>query len=130
MRSTLSTGCRLLTGFAALVIFATTASAHHGWDWTQKAQTEMSGTISNIYIGPPHPRLQIRTAGEGDWTVDLGNPRQTQDAGFVEGQAKVGDKVPGRGHRSNKSEEKVMKAVRITINERNYLFYPDLLRED
>ena len=117
-----------LTALAATLLFSS-ALAHHGWDWTNDEQTEMTGTITSIYIGPPHPRLEI-TTDDGAWTVDLGNPRQTRDAGFVEGSAAVGDTVLIRGHRSADNNEKLIKAVRATIDGREFDFYPDLIRED
>ncbi|MCL5050580.1 DUF6152 family protein [Aliidiomarina maris] len=115
--------------FAAALVTMASAIAHHGWDWTEDEQTEMTGTITEIYIGPPHPRLMIDTP-DGPWQVDLGNPRQTRDAGFVEGEAEVGDQVLIRGHRSNNSDERIIKAVRATINDTQYTFYPNLLQED
>jgi len=118
----------LAAGLATTVLISS-AFAHHGWDWTQDEQTEMTGTITSIYIGPPHPRLEITTE-DGPWSVDLGNPRQTQSAGFVEGTAAVGDVVLIRGHRSADNNEKLIKAVRATIDGRQYDFYPDLIRED
>lgn len=111
------------------LLWAVSATAHHGWNWAESEQTEMTGTITEIYIGPPHPRLMIETE-EGPWQVDLGNPRQTRDAGFVEGEAAVGDQVLIRGHRSNNKDEHIIKAVRATINDRVYTFYPSLVRED
>lgn len=122
----------LVRPFLALVaaLLVSSAWAHHGWQWAEDEQTEMTGTILDIYIGYPHPRLTIETADDGPWTVDLGNPRQTEDAGFVEGSAKVGDEVLVRGHRSKNAGDKLIKAVRITIDERQFLFYPQLLRED
>jgi hypothetical protein len=114
----------------AMALLCAAALAHHGWTWADDEQTEMTGTISEIYIGPPHPRLIIETADDGTWTVDLGNPRQTEDAGFVEGEAKPGDSVLVRGHRSKAAGEKLIKAVRITIDDRQYTFYPQLLKED
>lgn len=120
-----------LTGaVAAATLLLSTAWAHHGWTWAEDDQTEMTGTILDVYIGPPHPRLSIETADDGRWTVDLGNPRQTEDAGFVAGEAQVGDTVLVRGHRSKNSEDKLIKAVRITIDGRQYTFYPQLLKED
>ena len=130
MNRTHSARWTLPLGIFAAAILATTVSAHHGWDWTQPAQTEMTGQIVDIYIGPPHPRLQIRTANDGQWQIDLGNPRQTSDSGFVEGVTKVGDTVLVRGHRSANGTEKLMKAVRLTINGKQYLIYPDRLREN
>lgn len=118
-----------LSAGLATTLLISGAFAHHGWDWTQDQQTELTGTITSIYIGPPHPRLEITTA-DGPWAVDLGNPRQTQSAGFVEGSAAVGDTVLIRGHRSADGDEKLIKAVRATIDGRQYDFYPDLIRED
>lgn len=115
-------------GLATGILMSSTF-AHHGWDWTQDAQTEITGTITSIYIGAPHPRLEI-TTDDGPWAVDLGNPRQTRDAGFVEGSATVGDQVLIRGHRSADGNQKLIKAVRATISGRQYDFYPDLIRED
>lgn len=116
----------------ALVTFALasfTVVAHHGWTWAEEEQTNMTGVITEIYIGPPHPRLMIET-DDGPWQVDLGNPRQTRDAGFVEGEAEVGDEVIIRGHRSLDSDEKLIKAVRATVNGKDYTFYPHLLKEE
>lgn len=99
--------------------------AHHGWEWTQPHQTEISGKILEIYIGPPHPQLKIATATEGQWTIDFGNPTQTLRAGFVEGSAKVGDTVVILGNRSARTGERLMKAVRATVNNRHFVFYPE-----
>ncbi|MBV2129234.1 DUF6152 family protein [Arsukibacterium indicum] len=112
-----------------ILLWLPEAAAHHGWNWTEDQQTEMTGSITEVYIGPPHPRLMIET-DVGRWQVDLGNPRQTKAAGFVEGEAKVGDQVLIRGHRSAKQDERIIKAVRATINNKQYTFYPNLLRED
>lgn len=114
---------------ASLLLWASCAAAHHGWAWTEDEQVEMTGTITEVFIGPPHPRLMIDT-DEGPWQVDLGNPRQTREAGFVEGEAEVGDDVLIRGHRSADSNEHVIKAVRATINGKVYTFYPDRVQED
>ncbi|MDQ2070315.1 MULTISPECIES: hypothetical protein [Natronospira] len=111
-----------------LLFWASSTLAHHGWAWAEDKQTEMTGVITEIYIGPPHPRLMIDT-DDGPWQVDLGNPRQTRDAGFVDGVAEEGDEIIIIGHRSKDSDEKIIKAVRATIDGEHYTFYPDLLEE-
>ncbi|WP_198411185.1 DUF6152 family protein [Marinimicrobium alkaliphilum] len=126
MRITAITLCGALV---SLLLWVSSASAHHGWAWAEDEQVEMTGTITEVFIGPPHPRLMIDT-DEGPWQVDLGNPRQTREAGFVEGEAEVGDEVLIRGHRSADSDENIIKAVRATINGKHYTFYPGLLQED
>ena len=104
------------------------ALAHHGWSWAESDQSEVSGTIREIYIGPPHPRLQIDTA-DGPWTVELGNPTQTQRAGFVEGVAKAGDTVTVLGNKPAEGDEKRIKAVKITVSDKEYVFYPERLKQ-
>ena len=111
----------------AAVVLTSGVFAHHGWTWTEPNQVEMTGRILKIYIGPPHPQIHIETPDDGQWTVDFGNPQQTQRAGFVEGSAKEGDTVVILGNRSNRSGEKLIKAVRATINGRQYVFYPERL---
>jgi hypothetical protein len=123
------TAVALGTALASLLLWVSSAAAHHGWAWTEDEQVEMTGTITEVYIGPPHPRLMIDT-DDGPWQVDLGNPRQTRNAGFVEGEAEVGDEVLVRGHRSADSDERLIKAVRATIDGREYTFYPNRVRED
>ncbi|WP_245316233.1 MULTISPECIES: DUF6152 family protein [Chelatococcus] len=104
------------------------AAAHHGWSWADADQIELKGTIRDIYIGPPHPTLDIETASDGVWRVELGNPRQTERAGFVESSAKVGDEIVAIGNRSQDAGEKRMKAVRITVGGKTYDIYPERIR--
>ncbi|MBX4956979.1 hypothetical protein HJB56_15345 [Rhizobium lentis] len=107
---------------------ATSAAAHHGWSWAEADQIELRGTIEKISMGGPHPTLDVATADDGVWRVELGNPRQTERSGFVEGVAKPGDQVVALGNRSQDPKEKRMKAVRITIDEKRYDIYPDRIR--
>lgn len=117
---------------AALVgatLAASAALAHHGWDWAEQEQTDLSGTIREIYIGPPHPVLKVETTDDGLWTIELGNPRQTARAGFVEGVAQPGNKIVALGHRSPNADQKLMKAVRVTVEGKNYDLYPDRIQK-
>lgn len=116
---------RAALGTALLLAGAGTALAHHGWSWAEADQIELSGTIEAIYIGPPHPTLDIETADDGAWHIELGNPRQTERAGFVEGVAAVGDTVTVLGNRSADPDEKRLKAVRVSVNGETYDIYPD-----
>src|SRR5690606_4480110 len=86
-------------GLAVAGMLASAAIAHHGWNWAEEEQTEMEGTIREVYIGPPHPALQVEGADGQMWTVELGNPRQTAAAGFVEGVSAPGDPILVLGHR-------------------------------
>lgn len=114
----------LVGGAIAAALFASSAFGHHGWSWAEADQIELRGTIIDIYIGQPHPTLQVE-AEDGEWTVELGNPRQTETAGFVEGSAGIGDEIVALGNRSTDPDAKLMRAVRITVNDQTFDIYPD-----
>jgi len=119
---------RALAAVLLSATVATGAAAHHGWSWAEADQIELRGTIQQISMGGPHPTLDVATVDDGVWRVELGNPRQTERSGFVEGVAKPGDQVVALGNRSQDQKEKRLKAVRITIGEKRYDIYPDRIR--
>jgi hypothetical protein len=118
----------LVTGMSLLMAGA--SLAHHGWSWAESGLVRLTGTIRDIQIAPPHPILMVEDAEGTLWTVELGNPRGTQRSGFVEGVAEPGDSVEVLGNRSSDQAEARMKAVRITIDGRNYDMYPERLPAD
>lgn len=117
----------LLTG--ALVLTTNLALAHHGWSWAESEQMTLEGRIAQISMAPPHPTLAVVAADGGRWQVDLGNPAQTERSGFKETSAKVGDAISVRGNRDRDAQKRHMKAVRITIDGKNYDMYPERLRD-
>jgi hypothetical protein len=127
MMFALSTKRALATVLLSATV-ATGAAAHHGWSWAEADQIELRGTIQQISMGGPHPTLDVATVNDGVWRVELGNPRQTERAGFVEGVAKPGDQVTALGNRSQDRTEKRMKAVRITVGEKRYDIYPERIQ--
>ena len=121
-------GAALLAGALALG-GAGAAFAHHGWSWTQDGFFELTGTITAIAYGNPHPTLDVDVEGEV-WQVDLATPRATANAGFMEDTAAVGDEVTVVGHRSRDESERRMKAVRVTVNGKTYDVYPNRVPEN
>jgi hypothetical protein len=119
---------RALAAVLLSATVATGAAAHHGWSWAEADQIELRGTIQQISMGGPHPTLDVATVDDGVWRIELGNPRQTERAGFVEGVAKPGDQVTALGNRSQDRTEKRMKAVRITVGEKRYDIYPERIQ--
>ncbi len=73
-------------------------------------------------------RLHVATQTDGVWLIELGNPGRTEQSGFVEGVAKIGDPIVALGNRSLDSTEKRMKAVRITVSGKVYDIYPERIR--
>jgi hypothetical protein len=120
----------ILVSAGLAILIAGGAAAHHGWSWAEEKKFELTGAIQQISMAPPHPSLDVATANDGLWRVELGNPRQTQRAGFVEGSAKPGDRIVALGNRSLDPNEKRMKAVRLTIGDKRYDIYPERIETD
>ena len=99
------------------------AFAHHGWSWADAGQIELTGIITSITIAPPHPIIEVDADGEM-WTVELGNPTNTERAGFVEGSAEIGQEIVALGNRASDGALR-MKAVRITVNGNTFDIYPE-----
>lgn len=118
---------RLFAVLAVFVVAATTAAAHHGWSWAEADQIELKGTIRSISFAPPHPSMEVE-AEDGVWRVELGNPNQTKRSGFVEGEAEAGDAIIALGNRSMDTNEKRLKAVRITVGDKTYDIYPERIQ--
>lgn len=116
----------VLAAAASMTTFA--AFAHHGWGWAEEAQSDLTGTIRTVSIAPPHPSLDVETASDGVWKIELGNPRQTQRSGFAQDSAKPGDTIVVLGNRSLDQAEKRMKAVRITVAGKVFDIYPERIQ--
>lgn len=116
---------RLHVAALALAALALPAglAAHHGWSWTEDAETRLSGTIVTINYGNPHAHLTLRN-GQGVWEVDLAPPSQASRAGFVDGVAKAGDRAVLTGHRARDPKVLGFKAETITVRSKTYDVYP------
>jgi hypothetical protein len=110
-------------------LFMSSAYGHHGWTWADTEQIELSGVVKAVRMAPPHPRLDVETANDGVWRVELANPSQTRKAGFIEDSAKAGDRVSATGNRSKDHTEKRMKAVQITVGDKTYDLYPERIEK-
>ena len=118
---------RLLVIAGTTALLASPAIAHHGWSWAEQEQMELTGTIVEVNMAPPHPSLEVE-ADDGTWRVELGNPRNTEKAGFVGDSASTGDTITAIGNRSRDESEKRMKAVQITVDGQTYDIYPERIQ--
>lgn len=107
--------------------FGLTAAAHHDWSWADPEQSELTGTVETIDMAAAHPQLTV-AASDGTWTVDLGNPRQTQASGFTGDSIKAGDTVTALGNKASNGEKRI-KAVRLTAGAAVFTFYPERIKE-
>ena len=122
-------GLLVSTGIAA-ALTATAALAHHGWSWAEADQIELTGTVKQVVIAPPHPTIDLTATDGVDWHIELGNPRNTERSGFNAESAKPGDTITVLGNRSQDPDEKRLKAVRVTVGEKVYDIYPERINKN
>lgn len=120
---------RLLALFVALpLMVAVPALAHHGWSWASEDWFELEGSLTDIYIGQPHPTLTLND-GTNDWTVELAPVDRTLASGFDEDVVAIGDTVVAHGHRALDEADYRMKAVRLVVGDATYDVYPEFAAE-
>ncbi|MFD1882402.1 DUF6152 family protein [Paracoccus pacificus] len=112
----------------AMILAAGPALAHHGWSWAVEEQTELTGTVREVSMNPPHPSLMVEDAEGTVWQVDLSNPGATARSGWTAESAAPGDAVWLIGNRSKDPEQRLMKAVQIRVRDVTYDIYPDRVR--
>ena len=113
--------------FAALIGAlgsATAALAHHGWSWTTGDNIELIGVIQELSLGMPHGTLTVDAEGDV-WTVEVGQPWRNERAGLEDGDLAEGVEIRVIGEPSADIEDRLMKAERFYLGEREYILYPD-----
>jgi hypothetical protein len=100
------------------------ASAHHGWEWAEANNSELSGVIVGARLGNPHGVLTVDAGGE-KWAVEVGQPWRNERAGLKDAMLANGVKLTVSGHRHADPKKKVFKAERVFIDGKRYDLYPD-----
>lgn len=100
------------------------ALAHHGWDWAEQANSELSGVVSAVRLGNPHGEVTLDVNG-AKWLVEVGQPWRNERAGLKDELLVKGVKLTVSGHRHSDPKKHVFKAERVTIDGRKYDLYPD-----
>lgn len=100
------------------------ASAHHGWEWAEEANSELAGRIVSAKLGNPHGVLTMDVNGV-QWTVEVGQPWRNAQAGLKDEMLVKGVALTVSGHRHADAAKKVFKAERVVIDGRKFDLYPD-----
>jgi hypothetical protein len=72
----------------------------------------------------PHGTLQVDADGEV-WTVEVGQPWRNESAGLQPGDLAEGVEIRAVGEPSADLSDRLMKAERLYIGEREFILYPD-----
>lgn len=97
------------------LLFATHASAHHGWsEYNADKPLEVSGTIEESGYIHPHGYVRLM-AGDKTWLVVLAPPSRMENRGLAPTMLAKGTTASVLGYQNrNKPDE--MRAERITIS--------------
>jgi hypothetical protein len=115
---------RLVCAVAAAALLPLPALAHHGWNWAEDGNSELTGVIVRARLGNPHGELTLAVDGV-NWTVEVGQPWRNQRAGLTDDMLVKGAKLTVTGHRHVDPAKRVFKAERVLIGERKFDLYPD-----
>lgn len=100
------------------------ALAHHGWSWTTGDNIELTGIVTAVQLGNPHGLLTVDVEGES-WTVEVGQPWRNERAGLKEGDLAKGVEIRAIGEPSTNLEDRLLKAERLFIGDREFELYPE-----
>jgi len=106
------------------VLVALPAAAHHGWRWTTGGNIELTGVVQDVDLGMPHGVVTVDAEGE-IWTVEVGQPWRNERAGLNEGELAEGVEIRVVGEPSADPEERLVKAERFWLGDREYVLYPE-----
>ncbi|MFL2547277.1 MAG: hypothetical protein ACJ0SL_07960 [Candidatus Rariloculaceae bacterium] len=118
---------RLIGGRRVLAILvgvtcAASAAAHHGFVSYLEEEYMLTGTVTDMYFGFPHPQLTVESDGE-TWNLWLAAFGRVSYVCFNE-DLKVGDEIIAVGHRVPDQSRLEMKAKNVLLGSEFYDFYP------
>jgi hypothetical protein len=113
-----------MTATAGMLGFVGSALAHHGWSWTTGDNIELIGIIKEVSLGMPHGTVSVDAEGDV-WTVEVGQPWRNERAGLVDGELAEGVEIRVIGEPSANIDDRLMKAERFYLGEREFDLYPD-----
>ena len=115
---------RIVIAAACLLALNAIALAHHGWSWTTGGNIELEGVIVSAELGLPHGVVTVDADGE-IWKVEVGQPWRNERAGLGETDFAPGKEMRFVGEPSSDIDDRVMKAERIFIGDKEHALYPE-----
>ena len=104
-------------------------AARGDWNEFDAELVEMSASITDVNIGGSDPTIQVRARDGMNWTIDLSGRSRIREAGLTPRDIGPGDPVSVLGHQSHVFGENRIKALRLTVGEREFLLHPECLAD-
>ncbi|RMC37470.1 hypothetical protein [Paracoccus alkanivorans] len=97
------------------------------WSDFEDELTRLDATITDINISGSDPTLQVRASDGVNWTIELGGHSRNRETGLEDALATPGDPISVVGRCTHHFGENRIKAVKLTIGDRDYQLYPEEL---
>lgn len=97
------------------------------WSEFEDELIHLQAIVIDNNISGSDPTLQVRAHDGVNWTIELGRRARNIAAGLTASQAMPGDPVSIRGRRLHRFGENRIKAMQLTIGQREFDLYPDSL---
>jgi Family of unknown function (DUF6152) len=114
----------LVAALTTLLTVCPTAYAHHGWEWAEAGNSQLTGTVVSAKLGNPHGELTLSVAGDA-WLVEVGQPWRNEKAGLKDSLLAKGATLTVTGHKHADPRKRVFKAERVQIDGKTYDLYPE-----
>lgn len=103
------------------------ALAGDKWSDFDDEMIRLDAIVIDNNISGSDPTLQVRARDGVNWTIELASRHRNRDAGLTESQALPGDLASVVGRRIHHFGENRIKAVHVTIGDRQFDLYPGAL---
>lgn len=114
-----------LNGTTARLFAPDDALSHDRWSDFDDDLTRLDAIITDINISGSDPTLQVRANNGVNWTIELGSHSRNRKAGLEDAQILPGEPVQVVGRCTHHLGENRIKAIKLTLGDRDYRLYPD-----
>lgn len=101
------------------------AMSGNPWADFQGDLTRLDASITDVNITGSDPTIQVRARNGVNWTIELGDHTRNREAGLEDAPATPGDPVSVTGRETHHFGENRIKAIKLTINDRDYTLYTE-----
>lgn len=97
---------------------------HHGYQWLDKRDFWLSGTVRSVYYGNPHITFRMESQRDGMWLIELTDVLGAELVGLKPDTIRSGAWVTVYGHRSRQPNDRRMRGDKLQIGGMTYIVFP------
>lgn len=101
------------------------AMSGNPWADYEEKLSRLDAVITDMNISGSDPTLQVRASDGVNWTIELGCRVRIRESGLEDAPISFGDSVSVTGRQIQYFGENRIKAIKLTINNRDFRLYPE-----